>query len=56
MRTFTAVLVAASVSGLAAPALAHTGGAPAAGAMAGFVHAFGGIDHMLTMVGVGALV
>lgn len=55
MRTFTAILVATTVSGLAGPALAHTGGAPAAGAMAGFLHPFGGIDHMLTMVGVGAL-
>lgn len=55
MRTFIAVLVAASVSGLAAPALAHPGVAPAAGAMAGFLHPFGGIDHILTMIGVGAL-
>jgi urease accessory protein len=37
----------------AAPALAHPGG-PGTGLAQGFVHPFGGLDHLLAMVAVGA--
>lgn len=55
MRSFPAALAATALATLAAPALAHTGGAPAAGLAAGFLHPLGGLDHLLTMISVGAL-
>jgi urease accessory protein len=47
--------LAAALSLLAAPALAHTGHGPASGFMAGFSHPFGGLDHMLVMGMVGIM-
>lgn len=50
-----AALAATALATLADPALAHTGGVPMAGLTAGFLHPFGGLDHILAMVAVGAL-
>lgn len=47
-------LVAALLLAAALPAHAHVFGAHGAGFAAGFVHPFGGLDHMLAMVAVGA--
>ena len=52
MRTKHVILAAASAVA-ATPALAHTGAHSISGFAAGFLHPFGGIDHMLAMVGVG---
>src|SRR5690348_1216262 len=40
-------------SALVAPALAHTGIGQTTGLVHGFVHPFGGVDHVLAMVAVG---
>lgn len=48
------VVVAATSSGTAAPALAHTG-LPAAGALDGAIHPLSGLDHLLAMVAVGVV-
>lgn len=47
----TAVL--ATFSLLALPAMAHPGHGETAGFLAGFVHPFTGVDHLLAMLGVG---
>ena len=47
-------LIALLIAGLSTPALAHPfHGAAAAGAAAGFVHPFMGLDHLVTMLAVG---
>lgn len=51
----TPFLLAAVMSLVAAPALAHTGGGGASGLAHGFMHPIGGFDHVLAMVAVGIL-
>jgi urease accessory protein len=53
MRLLPAVLAALAVAVAAAPAAAHPGHG-LEGFAAGFLHPFGGIDHLLAMVAVGA--
>lgn len=56
MRSLPTVALSAAALGLlATPALAHTGGAPAASAIAGFLHPLSGVDHVLTMISVGTM-
>jgi urease accessory protein len=45
-----AILLAAS---LASPALAHAGHGPAATLAMGLAHPFGGLDHLMAMIGIG---
>jgi urease accessory protein len=47
------LILAAALSVAATPALAHTGVHSMSGFAAGFLHPFGGFDHMLAMLGVG---
>jgi len=47
-------LLAALALAAALPAEAHVFGADGAGAASGFLHPFGGLDHLLAMVAVGA--
>ena len=47
------LILAAAAAVAATPALAHTGVHSISGFGAGFLHPFGGFDHMLAMLGVG---
>ncbi|MFO0986990.1 MAG: HupE/UreJ family protein [Alphaproteobacteria bacterium] len=53
MRSTFAILAALAAALAAAPAVAHTGHG-LDGFAAGFAHPFGGIDHLLAMIAVGA--
>ncbi len=53
MRLRAIATAGLGLAGAASPALAHTGHDDAAGFIAGFVHPFGGLDHVLAMVAVG---
>lgn len=60
MKQSTKLLTAASlglvtVSLMALPAFAHTGGHATGGFAAGFLHPFTGIDHLVAIIGVGVL-
>lgn len=56
MRPLPIIALAVTAIGVSAtPVLAHTGGAPAASALAGFLHPLTGFDHVLTMVAVGTM-
>ena len=46
-------LITVALAGLSTPALAHPFHATAAGAAAGFLHPFSGLDHLLAMLAVG---
>jgi urease accessory protein len=50
-RQLTSVALALGV--MAAPAMAHTGAGAATGFMLGFLHPFGGLDHLLAMTAIG---
>lgn len=52
MRTTRTALVLALML-LPSAALAHPGGASAHGVLSGLAHPFGGLDHVLAMVGIG---
>lgn len=47
------LIVSALLTGLAGPALAHTGHDGGAGFAIGFAHPFGGLDHLLAMACIG---
>lgn len=49
------LLLTATLTLAAAPAMAHTGGEHASGLMAGLAHPLNGLDHILAMVAVGIL-
>jgi urease accessory protein len=51
MRFFYSVTIAILIA--ASPAIAHTGVAPRFGVVDGLLHPLLGVDHLLTMVGVG---
>jgi urease accessory protein len=47
------LFLAATLSGIAAPAIAHVQSGQAAGFVTGFLHPISGLDHVLAMVAVG---
>lgn len=47
------LLTAVALCAIASPALAHTGHTHADGLVAGFLHPFMGVDHLMAMVAVG---
>jgi urease accessory protein len=53
MRRLLAIGAALVVTSLGAPAFAHTGVSPTHDLTHGFLHPFGGLDHVLAMVAVG---
>jgi urease accessory protein len=53
MRRALALAAMLAASGMAAPALAHTGASATHDLARGFLHPLGGLDHMLAMVAVG---
>jgi urease accessory protein len=53
MKRFLTLPAAIAAAGILAPALAHTGAGPAHDLAHGFLHPFGGLDHILAMVAVG---
>ena len=55
MRLRAITIAALGLAAATAPALAHTGHGHAHGLVAGFVHPFGGLDHVLAMLAVGLL-